>query len=197
MRCALFQRLLPAVLCLGVCVSLQVGCPRPSDSIDSKQGAPGNGQAEARGGDAPDRDEDNSTTAGNDRGGGSSARNAVVSDKPVEFDEPAGITYAGGMLYVADTNNHEIRTIDLDNGYRVSTFVIDGLEPPRVPPEPPANSDKREAEAGPSIVEEAPASDPPRSDPRTAEPRPPTPPETARRIRVCPNRRDSAIAASR
>jgi sugar lactone lactonase YvrE len=30
-----------------------------------------------------------------------------------EFDEPAGISAAGGRLYVADTNNHAIRVIDL------------------------------------------------------------------------------------
>lgn len=32
------------------------------------------------------------------------------------FDEPGGINYAGGLLYVADTNNHAIRVIDLENG---------------------------------------------------------------------------------
>ena len=30
-----------------------------------------------------------------------------------EFDEPGGISYADGILYVADTNNHAIRAIDL------------------------------------------------------------------------------------
>ncbi len=33
-----------------------------------------------------------------------------------EFDEPGGISYAAGILYVADTNNHAIRAIDLDSG---------------------------------------------------------------------------------
>ena len=32
------------------------------------------------------------------------------------FDEPGGISYANGILYVADTNNHVIRTIDLEAG---------------------------------------------------------------------------------
>jgi len=33
-----------------------------------------------------------------------------------QFDEPGGLDYAGGKLYVADTNNHAIRVIDLDSG---------------------------------------------------------------------------------
>ena len=39
-----------------------------------------------------------------------------------EFDEPGGLSYANGALYVADTNNHVIRTIDLDAG------LVDTLE---------------------------------------------------------------------
>jgi thiol-disulfide isomerase/thioredoxin len=31
-----------------------------------------------------------------------------------EFDEPGGLSYADGKLYVADTNNHVIRVIDLE-----------------------------------------------------------------------------------
>jgi hypothetical protein len=59
------------------------------------------------------------------------------SDDPATFDEPAGISYAAGKLYVADTNNHFIRTIDLKNGNRVATLNIDGLNPPSPPkPEP-------------------------------------------------------------
>ena len=33
-----------------------------------------------------------------------------------QFDEPGGLSYADGILYVADTNNHAIRTIDLEAG---------------------------------------------------------------------------------
>lgn len=32
------------------------------------------------------------------------------------LDEPGGISYANGRLYVADTNNHAIRVIDLESG---------------------------------------------------------------------------------
>ncbi len=39
-----------------------------------------------------------------------------------EFDEPGGISYAAGALYVADTNNHVIRSIDLGTG------IVDTLE---------------------------------------------------------------------
>lgn len=43
------------------------------------------------------------------------------------FDEPGGISYASGILYVADTNNHAIRAIDLDAG-TVSTVQLVGLD---------------------------------------------------------------------
>jgi len=33
-----------------------------------------------------------------------------------QFDEPGGLSYANGLLYVADTNNHVIRSIDLNTG---------------------------------------------------------------------------------
>ncbi|REK10974.1 MAG: hypothetical protein DWQ37_15905 [Planctomycetota bacterium] len=55
-----------------------------------------------------------------------------AEDSPqAEFDEPAGLTYAAGKLYIADTNNHAIRTIDLDNDNQVATLEIKGLEPPK------------------------------------------------------------------
>ena len=44
-----------------------------------------------------------------------------------EFDEPGGISYADGILYVADTNNHVIRTIDLEEGL-VDTFKFSNPE---------------------------------------------------------------------
>ena len=44
-----------------------------------------------------------------------------------EFDEPGGISYADGILYVADTNNHVIRAIDLEAGL-VDTFEFSNPE---------------------------------------------------------------------
>jgi thiol-disulfide isomerase/thioredoxin len=45
------------------------------------------------------------------------------------FDEPAGITAAGGKLFVADTNSHAIRVVDLAAGAKVTTLTIAGLKP--------------------------------------------------------------------
>ncbi|MFL6277278.1 MAG: thioredoxin-like domain-containing protein [Blastocatellia bacterium] len=43
------------------------------------------------------------------------------------FDEPAGLAVAGGKLYVADTNNHAIRVVDLKTR-RTETLQLKGLE---------------------------------------------------------------------
>jgi hypothetical protein len=56
-----------------------------------------------------------------------------AEDSPPAFDEPAGLAYAAGKLYVADTNNHAIRTIDLVNNNQVATLAIKGLEAPPAP----------------------------------------------------------------
>jgi DNA-binding beta-propeller fold protein YncE len=45
------------------------------------------------------------------------------------FHEPGGISVAGDTLFVADTNNHAIRTIDARTAV-VSTLVLEGLAPP-------------------------------------------------------------------
>jgi DNA-binding beta-propeller fold protein YncE len=45
------------------------------------------------------------------------------------FDEPSGLSAGGDKLYVADTNNHRVRVIDLAAG-GVSTFVLRGLTSP-------------------------------------------------------------------
>ncbi len=58
-------------------------------------------------------------------------------DAPPEFDEPAGLAVAGRRLFVADTNNHLIRVVDLDHR-AVSTLTIPGLQPPKPPAETPA-----------------------------------------------------------
>ena len=46
-----------------------------------------------------------------------------------QFHEPAGLSVAGGTLFVADTNNHAIRTIDLRTSM-VATLPITSLAPP-------------------------------------------------------------------
>jgi thiol-disulfide isomerase/thioredoxin len=43
------------------------------------------------------------------------------------FDEPGGVSVAFGKLYVADTNNHAIRVVDLKTK-RVETLQLKGLE---------------------------------------------------------------------
>ncbi len=53
-------------------------------------------------------------------------------DDPPLFDEPGGLSVANGNLYVADTNNHAIRVIDLAS-QKVRTLALDGVtaaEPP-------------------------------------------------------------------
>ncbi|MCA9149527.1 MAG: redoxin domain-containing protein [Planctomycetales bacterium] len=55
---------------------------------------------------------------------------AGVEDEPAQFNEPSGLAYADGILYVADTNNHLIRRIHTRDNNRVDTLTITGLEPP-------------------------------------------------------------------
>ena len=97
--------------------------------------------------------------------------------EPIEFDEPAGITYANGLLYVADTNNHEIRTIDLRNNHQVATLTIARLKPPSVPPEPELAAARESGEGvSPPAGEERTMPEPEERDPRRATPRPPVVP---------------------
>ena len=42
------------------------------------------------------------------------------------FDEPAGISYRDGIVYVADTNNHSIRRLDIEDG-TVDTIELVGV----------------------------------------------------------------------
>ncbi len=58
------------------------------------------------------------------------------------FDEPGGISYANGKLYIADTNNHLIRVADLKTK-RVETLQLRGLEaaqPPALYRQPPSQT---------------------------------------------------------
>lgn len=48
-----------------------------------------------------------------------------------QFFEPGGLSVAGSTLYVADTNNHAVRTIDLVTK-QVSTLAMAGLTPPAI-----------------------------------------------------------------
>jgi thiol-disulfide isomerase/thioredoxin len=49
-------------------------------------------------------------------------------DKP-SFYEPGGLSHAGGKLYVADTNNHAVRVVDISTG-QTSTLRLAGLKAP-------------------------------------------------------------------
>jgi thiol-disulfide isomerase/thioredoxin/DNA-binding beta-propeller fold protein YncE len=46
--------------------------------------------------------------------------------KPL-FDEPGGLSLDGGILYVADTNNHSVRIVDIATG-STSTLILKGIE---------------------------------------------------------------------
>jgi len=48
------------------------------------------------------------------------------------FNEPAGLSHANGKLYVADTNAHRIRVVDLKTK-QVSTLSLKGVQPPSPP----------------------------------------------------------------
>ncbi|HZL73433.1 MAG TPA: NHL domain-containing thioredoxin family protein [Planctomycetota bacterium] len=56
---------------------------------------------------------------------GDGQKGAIDGEKP-RFNEPAGMAVAGGMLFIADTNNHSIRVVDLSDK-RVRTLAITGL----------------------------------------------------------------------
>jgi thiol-disulfide isomerase/thioredoxin/sugar lactone lactonase YvrE len=59
------------------------------------------------------------------------------SDKPPQFYQPGGLSVAGTTLYVADTNNHKIRAVDL-NALTVTTLYPGGLKPPAHPTRAPS-----------------------------------------------------------
>jgi DNA-binding beta-propeller fold protein YncE len=62
------------------------------------------------------------------------------------FYEPAGLSAANGKLYVADTNNHAVRVVDLKTK-QTSTLNIKGLQPPI------ASADSAATETGPASEE--------------------------------------------
>jgi thiol-disulfide isomerase/thioredoxin len=62
-----------------------------------------------------------------------------TTDNPPRFDEPAGLSLAGTTLYVADTNNHKVRMVDV-NSRAVKTLELEGLKPPTPRRRPPSFS---------------------------------------------------------
>jgi thiol-disulfide isomerase/thioredoxin/sugar lactone lactonase YvrE len=62
------------------------------------------------------------------------------------FYEPGGLSIAGGKLYVADTNNHGVRVVDLKTR-RTATLIIRGLLPPASSIETAENSSASAADA--------------------------------------------------
>jgi len=56
-----------------------------------------------------------------------------LDDNPPRFYQPGGLSVAGTSLYVADTNNHKIRVIDLKTG-DTRTLKIEGLSTPAAQP---------------------------------------------------------------
>jgi thiol-disulfide isomerase/thioredoxin len=44
-----------------------------------------------------------------------------------QFNEPGGLSFSNGLLYIADTNNHAIRIVDVTTG-ETSTLILKGAE---------------------------------------------------------------------
>ena len=59
------------------------------------------------------------------------------SDNPPQFYQPGGLSVASENLYVADTNNHKIKVVDLKTK-SVQTLALEGLKPPSPPPRAPS-----------------------------------------------------------
>lgn len=55
---------------------------------------------------------------------------AGSKDDPVQLSEPAGLAFAGTRLYIADTNNHQIRVYDMESK-KSSILQLTGLEAPQ------------------------------------------------------------------
>jgi DNA-binding beta-propeller fold protein YncE len=64
------------------------------------------------------------------------------------FYEPGGLSVANGKLYIADTNNHAVRVIDLETR-KTATLNIKGLQPPATS----AATAATENESGPNVEE--------------------------------------------
>jgi len=73
--------------------------------------------------------------------------------KPPRFSEPGGLSYAGGRLYIADTNNHRIVVGDLKTR-RVTLLTISGLKPlkKQTPQDPDAGLSADAVRISPQVV---------------------------------------------
>ena len=69
------------------------------------------------------------------------------------FYEPGGLTVANGKLYVADTNNHAIRVVDLKTK-QTSTLRLSGLTPPTKNMQALENTDGPNAEETKTAAQE-------------------------------------------
>ncbi len=69
-----------------------------------------------------------------------------------KFDQPGGLSVAGKVLYVADTNNHAIRTINLETK-EVSTLNISGVGAPTPPKKAPSFANAKVIKQGPTKVD--------------------------------------------
>jgi hypothetical protein len=65
-------------------------------------------------------------------GSGEAGNGDAMTGAQASFNEPAGLSAANGKLYVADTNNHVIRVVELAEPYRVTTLKITGFPPPKL-----------------------------------------------------------------
>jgi len=60
-------------------------------------------------------------------GNGQPGKHDADAGGEAEFNEPGGIWAAADKLYVADTNNHAIRMVELASPHRVTTLELGGL----------------------------------------------------------------------
>jgi DNA-binding beta-propeller fold protein YncE len=64
-------------------------------------------------------------------GSGAAGKEDAAEGAKASFNEPGGISAASGKLYVADTNNHAIRVMEIAAPHQVSTLELRGLVAPR------------------------------------------------------------------
>jgi hypothetical protein len=73
------------------------------------------------------------------------------TDDPAHFYQPGGLSVANGVLYVADTDNSLIRTVNLKDR-QVRTLEIEGLNPPPKPKSRPRFPNAQVVEVPPQKV---------------------------------------------